>query len=775
MTTVANSFEKALQHHRKGDLERAESLYREIVRIDPGHASAYHLLGVAAHQQNHNQTAIDCLQKAIHIDPARAPAHFYLGNVLIEQSRLDEAADCFRQAIRIRPDYSEAYVRLGAVLLIQAEIDEAERYFIEALRLNPNTIHAWMNLGHIFKKRGASEKARNAYQRAIDVAPNQMLPQVTLGRFLHSQGKLKEAVSSLRKAVEIAPEDEKPKYYLANVYKDLGKYAEAVTIYREALEISPQFSAAYYELGNTHRHLKQYEQARDCYRQAIQINPDDYSVLLNLGNVLKAMDCIEESRACYRKVIEQIPDQPHWNLFTSTLCPSVFSHNDEIDAYRRQLHETLEQLAETGNLLTPQEISLCGCPPPYNLQFHGRDNRRLKEAYAHLFRNFVPPERPPTGVGKPKIGFVVTNGHEGVFLRYLLGVLERLNPEQFELVILCSAAGRERMQPEISSDSIRLLVTSHNLSDMLETIRDARFDVLYHWEVGSDVNNYFLPFFQLAPIQCTSLGVLETSGIRQIDYYLSPDIVEPADARDHYSETLLRTRTLLSYHTRLQLPSASKSREQFGFEKNQHLYFCPHKIQKFHPDMDPLLAGILQQDPQGIVVIPEDISGFAARNLRARFETTLAEVSHRIIFVPYQTLPDYLSLTAAADVLLDPIYYGGGLTSYDGFSLNQPTVTMPTCFARGRFTYGLYRQMGMTDCVATTSEEYVQQAVRLGSDRDYRDTILQELQMKSEVLFEDMTIVREYERILCWLVDEAKIRMSEKESNERSAAGQTAA
>jgi protein O-GlcNAc transferase len=345
-----------------------------------------------------------------------------------------------------------------------------------------------------------------------------------------------------------------------------------------------------------------------------------------------------------------------------------------------------------------------------------------------------------------------------VFLRYLLGVLERLNPEQFELVILCTAAGRERMRPEISNDAIRLLVIPRNFSDMLEPIRDAGFDVLYHWEVGSDVNNYFLPFFRLAPVQCTSLGVLETSGIRQIDYYLSPDIVEPAKAQDHYSETLLRAITLLSYHTRLQLPSASKSREQFGFEKNQHLYFCPHKIQKFHPDMDPLIAGILQQDPQGIVVIPEDISGYAARNLHARFEKTIAGVSHRIIFVPYLKLPDYLSLTAAADVLLDPIYYGGGLTAYDGFSLNKPTVTLPTRFARGRFTYGLYRQMEMTDCVVTTPEEYVQQSVRLGSDRDYREFVLQGLQNKSDVLFEDMAIVREYERIFQDLVDEARLR-----------------
>ena len=48
---------------------------------------------------------------------------------------------------------------------------------------------------------------------------------------------------------------------------------------------------------------------------------------------------------------------------------------------------------------------------------------------------------------------------------------------------------------------------------IVETIRGAEFDVLYHWEVGSDVTNYFLPFFKLAPVQCTGAGLPATSGI----------------------------------------------------------------------------------------------------------------------------------------------------------------------------------------------------------------------------------------------------------------------
>ena len=61
---------------------------------------------------------------------------------------------------------------------------------------------------------------------------------------------------------------------------------------------------------------------------------------------------------------------------------------------------------------------------------------------------------------------------------------------------------------------------------------------------------------------------------------------------------------------------------------------------------------------------------------------------------------EYLHLVAAADVLLDPRPYGGGVTSYDGFSLGKPIVTWPTQFHRGRYVLGHYRKMEIMDCVA---------------------------------------------------------------------------
>jgi protein O-GlcNAc transferase len=247
-----------------------------------------------------------------------------------------------------------------------------------------------------------------------------------------------------------------------------------------------------------------------------------------------------------------------------------------------------------------------------------------------------------------------------------------------------------------------------------------------------------------------------TSGMRQVDYYLSNDLCEPARAERAYSERLIRSPSLLTWQRRPSALRKKRTREDFGVAEHEHFYLCPHKITKFHPDFDGLLGEILRHDRRGILVIPKDPYGYATRKLENRLRLTIPHVIDRIRFVPYQPVDGYYDLTAAADILLDPIHYGGGLTSFDGLGLGKPIVTLPGEFVRGRYTFGFYRAMGVEDCVATTPEEYVQIAVKLGTNRDWRARVAQEISQRGEAIFEEQASVSEYGRIFERLVEEAE-------------------
>ena len=80
-------------------------------------------------------------------------------------------------------------------------------------------------------------------------------------------------------------------------------------------------------------------------------------------------------------------------------------------------------------------------------------------------------------------------------------------------------------------------------------------------------------------------------------------------------------------------------------------------------------------------------------------------------------------LLAVSDVLLDPIHFGGGNTTYEGLAVDTPIVTLPSNFLRGRITFAFYKQMNMLDCVVENRQDYVKLALRLGTDSDYRDAI----------------------------------------------------
>jgi len=298
-----------------------------------------------------------------------------------------------------------------------------------------------------------------------------------------------------------------------------------------------------------------------------------------------------------------------------------------------------------------------------------------------------------------------------------------------------------------------LLALPDDLDGIVTTIRDAACHVLFHYEVGTDPLNYFLPYFGLAPVQCTSWGAPVTSGIPRMDYYVSSELIEPHGADAHYTETLVRLDTLPSYYFRPPEPTAPKTREELGLGADRHIYLCPQNLLKLHPDFDTPLAEILRRDPDGEVVLIEGHRPQWTGLLRRRLGRTIADGSDRIRFLPQQHFAEFLALLAACDVILDPFHFGGAATTYDALSVGTPIVTWPGAYARGRVTAACYRRMGVLDCVAADPEDYVRTAVRLGTDQAYQNWIRSRVLAANDVLYEDIQAVREFERFLQCAVD----------------------
>jgi predicted O-linked N-acetylglucosamine transferase (SPINDLY family) len=402
-------------------------------------------------------------------------------------------------------------------------------------------------------------------------------------------------------------------------------------------------------------------------------------------------------------------------------------------------------------------VAADGAVPSFHLAHHGRNSRPLLEKFAALYQASFPRRQLRPGTGKPRIGFVVTRHHEGGFLRSMSGIVEQLDPRRFAPVVLCSQGALAACRGGIHGEDVEWLALPDRFAGAVDRIAAARCDILYHWQIGTDPLNYFLPFAGLAPVQCTSWGSHGTTGIAAVDYCLSSEWIESPGAEQRYTERLVRLPALPTCERR-QPPPEPAQRGDFGLPENGHVYCCPQRIAKLHPEADALFAAILQQDSRGFLAVLEGRNPSAAELLRRRFQRTLGALASRVIFVPHQSPTDFRRLLTLADVVVDAPHYSAGFTAYDAFALALPIVSLPDDFAVGRYTLACYRRMGLERWVPSSAEEYVALAVRLGTDRDYWQECRSEIARRSEVLFEDVQAVREYERFFEEALAQARAR-----------------
>ena len=127
----------------------------------------------------------------------------------------------------------------------------------------------------------------------------------------------------------------------------------------------------------------------------------------------------------------------------------------------------------------------------------------------------------------------------------------------------------------------------------------------------------------------------------------------------------------------------------------------------------------------------------------------------RIWFLPYLKSEEYLNLLEIGDVSLDPLYFGGGTTSYEALGSGIPMITLPDPERlHGRVTLGCYRKMGLEACIAKDRQDYVQKALAIASDKKRNAEIRAEILAQADQLFEDQAAVSE----LCEFLSSVSLR-----------------
>ena len=210
---VDQLFQQGNAAQDRGNFSEAESIFRQVINIDPNNAYAYNNLGNALYKQGKLEQAISSFRKVIELNPNLALAYNGLGNALEKQGNSEQAITNYQQAVELDPNYAPAYNGLGNALYDQGKLEQAIASFQKAIELNPNYAHAYNNLGNALRQQGKLEQAIANYQQALSL-PNQegspssahALAYNGLGYVLEQQDKLEQAIQNYQRSLEIDPD-----------------------------------------------------------------------------------------------------------------------------------------------------------------------------------------------------------------------------------------------------------------------------------------------------------------------------------------------------------------------------------------------------------------------------------------------------------------------------------------------------------------------------------------------------------------------------------------
>jgi len=585
--------------------------------------------------------------------------------------------------------------------------------------------------------------------------------QLAAARRLHEAGQLKEAQAAYARVLASDNGCADAWVGMALLARDSGARDAAMQLFAKAVALAPDNADARMHYAWSLQEREDFDAACVQWREACRLRPGDAATFESLGIAEQACGNIDAAVAAYERAYELGPT-PARRVKVATAIAPIPASRAAIRAERARMHDVLDaMIAEPANAAggIGAEADPFGARlwTNFYLAYHGENDRDLQIRTALAYRRICPAlthvaahcGTPRPASGRIRVGLISQFFRDHSIGRTSRGLFARLSRERFEVTaIFVAPTIDDEFSRAIRRDAEHTLVVPRDLRRAREQIAACELDILFYQDIGMEPFTYFLSYSRLAPVQCVSFGHPDTTGVDTIDYFVSNDLYEPPGSTAHYSEKLYPLRGLgsLAYYQRPSMPATPKPRAALGLPADRPVYLCPQNLFKVHPDMDDLIGAILRRDTRGVVVLVQGRVGNWTRLLRERWRSTLADVQDRIVFVRRMPAADYLNLIALADVMLDTVHFNGMNTSLEAFAVGTPVVTLPAALQRGRHTQAMYRRMGLDDLIAHDAPAYVDLAVRLANDAQFRAETSRRILECNGVLFEDDAVIGEFER-----------------------------
>ena len=300
---MSSLLEEALLLHKKGELTKAENLYKSILKSSTNNFEVIHLLGIIKIQLKQFEEATVWLNKAITIDPNNHSVFNNLGVCYKELKKYNDALNNFKIALNIKPDYAEAYNNLAIIYRSLENYDKAIENYNKAIKLKPDYAESYNNLGIIYLNQEKFDTAKDLFEQAIKIKTDYTEAYFNLGNVYRKKKDYQRSIKYFNLAIKFNKNYVEAFNNLGIIYLNQEKFDAAKDLFEQAIKIKPDYFEAINNLGITYLNQEKFDAAKDLFEQVIKIKHDYAEAYCNLGLVFLKLNNVKKAKLNIEKAI----------------------------------------------------------------------------------------------------------------------------------------------------------------------------------------------------------------------------------------------------------------------------------------------------------------------------------------------------------------------------------------------------------------------------------------------------------------------------------------
>lgn len=286
----------------KGQLEFAESLRQELIKLDPKNPKINEL------KYKIDKKRTELKEKAIQDKKDAIAKLIKQATDNLKSNNLSVSEDQFNKALVLDNNNIAAFKGLADVSIKNSENDPSEiprtiRKILKVLSKEPDNLKYLISLSEFYEKSQDYSNELNVLQKILKISPDTEY-YVKAGIASYKITMFDEAKTYLYMAKDLDPTFPGIYYPLALTFEKLKDSEKREIMLKKGIELRPNHAATIYELGRYYTDEKQYKDALDLFVTALSLNEDSTKYKIGVAKAYLNLEEYDKSIAINEKILE---------------------------------------------------------------------------------------------------------------------------------------------------------------------------------------------------------------------------------------------------------------------------------------------------------------------------------------------------------------------------------------------------------------------------------------------------------------------------------------